>query len=66
MRFKCASNTKICDISIREYKENVKPGTRKDSLSVIIASRDEDGSVLSHDELVGLSTVLIFGGNSII
>jgi cytochrome P450 len=41
----------------------VKSGSRKDSLSVFIASRDEDGSVLSHDELVGLASVLIFGGN---
>jgi cytochrome P450 len=57
-------NTKICDVSIREYKANVKPGSRKDSLSTLIASRDDDGTGLSHEELVGTASIFIFAGNS--
>lgn len=58
-------NAKICDISIREYKANVKPGSRKDSLSTLIASRAEDGTGLSHEELVGAAIIFIFAGNRI-
>lgn len=39
--------------------KNVKPGMRKDSLSTFIASRYEDGSALTHDELVSLATVVV-------
>jgi len=52
----------ICDISIREYKAAVGPGSRKDSLSMLISSRDEDGSALSHEELVGAASILLVAG----
>jgi cytochrome P450 len=35
---------------------------RKDSLSTIIASKDEDGSSLTHEELISLAAVLMFAG----
>jgi len=52
----------ICDISIREYKANVKPGSRKDSLSTLIAAREDDGTGLSHDELVGMASIFLVAG----
>ena len=58
------SITQICDLSIREYKANVKPGARKDSLSTIIASRHEDGTGMTHEDLVSLAFILIVGGSS--
>ena len=54
--------SQICDISIREYKANVKPGSRKDSLSTLIAAREDDGTGLSHDELVGMANVFLVAG----
>jgi len=53
----------ICDKSIREYKAAVKPGSRRDSLSTLISSRDEDGSSLSHRELVGVASILLVAGD---
>lgn len=53
----------ICDKSIREYKAAVKPGSRRDSLSTLISSRDEDGSSLSHQELVGMASILLVAGD---
>ena len=44
----------------------MKPGSRKDSLSTLIASRDEDGSGLSHEELVGMASILLVAGSSIL
>jgi cytochrome P450 len=58
-----ADNMQICDKSIREYKAAVKPGSRRDSLSTLISSRDEDGSSLSHQELVGVASILLVAGN---
>jgi hypothetical protein len=58
------NNTKVCNKSIQEYKANVKPGSRKDSLCTLIASRDDDGSGLSHEELAGNASIFIFAGIS--
>jgi cytochrome P450 len=49
-------------MSIREYKEKVKPNSRKDSLSILIATKDEDGSVFSHEELVSLASIFLVAG----
>jgi len=46
----------------RVYKSNVKPGSRKDSLSTLIAAREDDGTGLSHDELVGMANVFLVAG----
>jgi hypothetical protein len=51
-------------MSILEYKENVKPGSRKDSLGTLIAARDEDGVGLSHMELVSAGLVFMIAGLS--
>ena len=40
----------------------MKPGSRKDSLSTLIESREEDGSGLSHEELVGMASIFLVAG----
>ena len=52
----------ICEQSIIDYKKNVKPGSRKDTLSSLIQAKDKDGHGLSDEELVGASFVVMFGG----
>ena len=52
----------ISERSINAYKENVKLGSRKDSLGALIAARDEDGVGLSHQDLVGAGCVLLVAG----
>ena len=49
-------------MSIRDYKENVKPGSRKDSLGHLITAKDEDGIGLSHEELVSAAFVFMVAG----
>ena len=43
-------------------KANVKLGSRKDSLSTLIAAREDDGTGLSHDELVGMASIFLVAG----
>lgn len=59
-----ATDHKISDDSIREYKKNVKPGLKKDALSSLIEAKDEHGLGFSHEELVSASFILMFGGSS--
>jgi cytochrome P450 len=40
----------------------VKPGLRKDALSTLLAAQTNDGSGLSHDEVIGSAVVLMIGG----
>jgi cytochrome P450 len=49
-------------LSIKEYQENVKPGSRKDALSTLLAAQTNDGSGLSHEEVIGSTLILIVGG----
>jgi cytochrome P450 len=49
-------------MSIQEYKDKVKPGSRKDSLGQLIAAKDENGIGLSHEELIGFSFILMVAG----
>ena len=53
----------LADMSIQEYKNNVKPCSRKDSLGQLIAARDENGVGLSHMEVVSQSFVFMVAGN---
>lgn len=55
---------KICELSVKEYNSKVKPVSRKDSLGQLIASRDADGSNLSHDELIAATYILMFAGQT--
>ena len=54
--------TQKSDASIKEYMKNVKLGVRKDALSSLIEGQDEDGTGLSHEDLVAAGLVLIVGG----
>jgi len=50
-------------MSIEEYKQSVKPGSRKDSLGHLIAARDEDsGAGLSDEELAANAAVFLLAG----
>jgi len=50
------------DLSVNEYKRHVKPGSRKDSLSQLIAARDENGVPLSHEELIAAGLIFMIVG----
>jgi len=52
-------------MSIQEYKANVKPGSRKDSLGQLIAARDENGIGLSHEEVVSAAFIFMVAGLTI-
>jgi cytochrome P450 len=47
---------------VQEYKKNVKPGARKDTLSSLLAARDDEDKGLTEMELVANSIILIGGG----
>jgi len=49
-------------VSIKEYQANVRPGSRKDALSIVLAAQTNDGSGLSFEEVVGSALVLIVAG----
>jgi cytochrome P450 len=52
-------------MSIEEYKQSVKPGSRKDSLGHLIAARDQDsGAGLSDEELAANAAIFLFAGIS--
>jgi len=49
-------------MSIQEYKANVKPGSRKDSLGQLIAARDEYGIGLTHEEVLSAAFIFMVAG----
>lgn len=49
-------------MSIKEYQANVKPGSRKDALSSVLAAQSNDGSGLSFEEVVGNAFLMIIAG----
>ena len=49
-------------MSIHQYKGNVKPGSRKDSLGQLIAARDEDGIGLTHEEVLSAAFIFMVAG----
>ena len=49
-------------MSIQEYKANVKPGSRKDSLGQLIAARDEYGIGLTHEEVLSSAFIFMVAG----
>jgi len=54
----------ICDLSIREYKDKVQTGFRKDALAVLLSSRDDTGANLTSEELVGAASIFLVAGVS--
>lgn len=52
----------IGDMSIQEYRSQVEPGSRKDSLAQLIAARDENGIALSEEELIAAGMVFMIVG----
>jgi len=53
---------RICDLSIRTYKECVVPGSRKDALALLLASTEDPDSPLTGEELVGAASILLVAG----
>jgi cytochrome P450 len=49
-------------MSIHQYKSNVKPGSRKDSLGQLISARDEDGIGLTHEEVLSAAFIFMVAG----
>src|SRR5277367_73572 len=50
------------DLSVQEYKNHIRPGSRKDSLGQLIAARDENGLPLSHEELIAAGLIFMTVG----
>src|SRR6266496_1360624 len=52
----------ICDLSIQEYKNKVKIGSRRDALSLLLAATNDEDSPLSAEELVGAASIFLVAG----
>ena len=60
----CYINLQICEQAVNEYKTQSTP-SRKDALGQLLASKDENGRSLSHEELVASTLILVFAGDFI-